>query len=478
MGAPSPPPTPGNEPLVSVVMPFFDAGSHFRESIESVLAQSWTPLELVLVDDGGTDGSEALAREYAARDPERIRVVAHEGRRNRGIGPSRAFGISQAGGEIVAFLDADDVWEPDHVADDVRLLLDHPEVDLVCGRVFEWRSWADPVARDKLTKLAFPPGSVVPPPRLLAAVLRNGGFATSPCGVMARRPALLGCLDDLAKFPGMYEDQAMNSYLQLRVATVMSGATSTWYRKHATSFSARDDVRPALPDGGRTAWLTWLRDHLGTSGVVDPEVQTLVEEGLRASLDRAQQPSVPPEEQPRIAASARSLLPGAVRRRVRSLRRRLAPPAPVPASVTAQRLERLLFRYGADVRGDVLVIGAAPPQGVCAGGTSLAVRAWPEPVPTTGPDHGLTVLPSRAYDCILALWEATAAPSGDLGFRHLRRALRPGGTLLVVVPERLSPLETAVREVFAWHEVRDDNQIHPGPPDRPMILLRAAVPVP
>src|SRR3954470_154089 len=78
-------------PVVSVVMPFQDAAPFLRDAVGSVLQQSWAALELVLVDDGGTDGSERIAHGLAAADP-RVRVVTHEGRQNRGTGPSRALG--------------------------------------------------------------------------------------------------------------------------------------------------------------------------------------------------------------------------------------------------------------------------------------------------------------------------------------------------------------------------------------------------
>ena len=97
-------------PVVSVVMPLHNSSDFMGEGVESVLRQSFADLELILVDDCSGDDSLARAREFAARD-ERIVVVAMP--ENGGGGASRNAGIARARGRYVAFLDADDLWEPD-----------------------------------------------------------------------------------------------------------------------------------------------------------------------------------------------------------------------------------------------------------------------------------------------------------------------------------------------------------------------------
>ena len=92
-------------PLVSVVVPVYDVEAYLPEALDSVLAQSHRALEVVVVDDGSTDGSGALADDYAGRDP-RVRVVHTP---NRGLGAARNVGVRHATGEILAFADSDDV---------------------------------------------------------------------------------------------------------------------------------------------------------------------------------------------------------------------------------------------------------------------------------------------------------------------------------------------------------------------------------
>jgi len=135
---PSPPPPP---PRVSVVTPIFNAAAFLAEAVESVLAQDYADFELLLVDDGSTDASTRIARDYAASDPARIRYLSHPGRANRGINAARNLGLREARGELFGFLDADDRWRPAKLAEQVALLDRHPDAGAVCGAVNYWSSW-------------------------------------------------------------------------------------------------------------------------------------------------------------------------------------------------------------------------------------------------------------------------------------------------------------------------------------------------
>ncbi|MBA2318870.1 MAG: glycosyltransferase family 2 protein [Euzebyales bacterium] len=104
-------------PAVSVVLIFYNDERFLPEAIESVLGQTYRDFELILADDGSTDGSTALARSYAQADPERVRYVEHPGHANHGISAARNLGIADVRGRFVAFLDSDDVWEPEKLAD-------------------------------------------------------------------------------------------------------------------------------------------------------------------------------------------------------------------------------------------------------------------------------------------------------------------------------------------------------------------------
>lgn len=109
----------GYEPLLSVIMPVYNAGSYFHRCIESILSQSYRKFELVLVDDGSTDGSAVLCDEYARRDS-RIIVVHTE---NSGPYQARKLGVKMSKGEMLAFSDADDWLERNALETAMRLFL-------------------------------------------------------------------------------------------------------------------------------------------------------------------------------------------------------------------------------------------------------------------------------------------------------------------------------------------------------------------
>ena len=131
-----------DRPRVSAVVIFLNEERFLGEAIASVRSQSLDGWELLLVDDGSTDASAALAREAAASEPERIRYLEHPGHANRGMSASRNLGLAATRGEFVAFLDADDVWLPERLERAVALLDAHPEAEMVYGRTQYWRSWS------------------------------------------------------------------------------------------------------------------------------------------------------------------------------------------------------------------------------------------------------------------------------------------------------------------------------------------------
>ncbi len=109
--------------MISVVIPLYNKARHIRRALDSVFAQTHHEFEVIVVNDGSTDGSEKVVGQYA--DP-RIRLVNQE---NAGGSAARNRGITEAKAELVAFLDADDEWLPDHLATVCRLATEYPE----CG---------------------------------------------------------------------------------------------------------------------------------------------------------------------------------------------------------------------------------------------------------------------------------------------------------------------------------------------------------
>jgi glycosyltransferase involved in cell wall biosynthesis len=116
---------------VSIIMPTYNAADTLVDTLDSVTAQDYPHWELLIIDDGSTDDTLALARQRAAQDA-RIHVYAYP---NRGPSAARNTGIARAKGTIIAFLDADDLWKHDKLSTHVACFNARPEVDLSFGRV-------------------------------------------------------------------------------------------------------------------------------------------------------------------------------------------------------------------------------------------------------------------------------------------------------------------------------------------------------
>src|SRR5678815_1955714 len=152
-----------SKPLVSVVAIFLNAEQFIQEAIESVFAQTYDNWELLLVDDGSSDASTAVARRYAEQYPERVCYLEHPGRQNRGASASRNLGIRHAEGEYIALLDVDDVWLPHKLEQQVAIMESQPEAAMVYGLSeywYSWTGWPEDQGRDFVYDLGVPPNTL------------------------------------------------------------------------------------------------------------------------------------------------------------------------------------------------------------------------------------------------------------------------------------------------------------------------------
>jgi hypothetical protein len=115
-----------NRPLVSVIIPTHNSGRFITHAIESVLAQSYDNYEVIVVDDGSTDGTRNRVNAYGGR----VRYVEYA---RRGIGAARNHGARLARGEWLAFLDAEDFWYPQKLESQLALADAHPSLDFITG---------------------------------------------------------------------------------------------------------------------------------------------------------------------------------------------------------------------------------------------------------------------------------------------------------------------------------------------------------
>jgi glycosyltransferase involved in cell wall biosynthesis len=261
---------------VTVVIIFLNAERFLEEAIESVLAQTFTSWELVLVDDGSTDRSPQIADQYRVQAPGRVRVVRHPDGLNRGMSASRNLGIRHAEGELVAFLDADDVWLPLKLERQVATLDANPSAALVYGPTMLWHSWdgRPEGPKDRLRTLGVPPDRLYSSPDLVLAFLRDEALPPSTCGILVRRSVAerLGGFEE--RFRTMYEDQAFLYKLCLHEPVFVTAESWDLYRQHDASASVHAEAIGWYdangPNQARREFLEWFREYAEGVGQMDP----------------------------------------------------------------------------------------------------------------------------------------------------------------------------------------------------------------
>jgi glycosyltransferase involved in cell wall biosynthesis len=111
-------------PKVSVIIPTYNCAHHLEQAIESAINQTYRDLEIIVIDDGSTDNTSQVVRKYETT----IRYIWQE---NCGVSAARNHAIKSSAGELIAFLDADDWWEPTKLAEQVSLIAKDPELCLI-----------------------------------------------------------------------------------------------------------------------------------------------------------------------------------------------------------------------------------------------------------------------------------------------------------------------------------------------------------
>jgi glycosyltransferase involved in cell wall biosynthesis len=240
----------GERPLVSAVVPVHNGERFVAEAIESVLAQTYAPLECVVVDDDSTDGTAAVLDRFGGRI---VRVASSA----RNAAAARNAGVAAARGELLAFLDADDLWEPAKIERQVELMRSDGGLGLVyCGLAF--------VGED-----GRPLGSASPPEP--AAALRNTLLSEPPFVGLAqtglvRRTAFEAC-DGFDTSMRRAEDGDLTWRLAARFRVAAVPEPLARYRHHPAQ-------KHRTPEGFEEAGRHMLGKAF-SSGLLPPDVQPL-----------------------------------------------------------------------------------------------------------------------------------------------------------------------------------------------------------
>ena len=114
--------------LISCIVPVFNGERYLKEALDSILAQTYRPLEIIVSDDGSTDGTASVVAGYGE-------CVKYLWQANAGEAAARNLGLSAAGGHFLAFLDADDLWHPEKLTRQMACFQARPELDLCVTHV-------------------------------------------------------------------------------------------------------------------------------------------------------------------------------------------------------------------------------------------------------------------------------------------------------------------------------------------------------
>jgi glycosyltransferase involved in cell wall biosynthesis len=269
-----------DKPMVSCIIIFLNGETYIAEAIESVLNQTLTDWELILVDDGSTDGATEIAKQAAAEHPDRIRYTEHPGHENRGMSASRNAGLELATGKYVAFLDADDIWLPKRLEHHTDILEQHPDVAMSMAPTLLWSSWNKNnlpsrrpwLAADIETQVGVPEMQpLLPPVAATNYLASHGAGVPGICSLTIRRDRLMevGAFED--EFRTLYEDQVMLFKIFLNFPVIATDEILDYYRQHDGSACAQVG-RVAGDNSARPRFLDWLQGYIVDMGLKDREL--------------------------------------------------------------------------------------------------------------------------------------------------------------------------------------------------------------
>jgi len=251
---------PAIQPLVSVVIPLYNGERFIAATLDSALAQDYPRVEILVVDDGSTDHSLRVAREYAARHGDRIRVLIHPGGANRGVSATRNLALAEARGEWIAFLDADDLWYPKKLSRQMAALARaaHASVCYTLSDVLrEGRGQAFIPGETRIGSHPLPED---PQDVLLQIIKVQINYIFSSVVVHAATLRDIGGFEE--NLPFQSEDRLMVARATAVGSLLCIPEVLCTYRAHESSYTASviaDRVWPAVFYDVQVRMLVWLR---------------------------------------------------------------------------------------------------------------------------------------------------------------------------------------------------------------------------
>jgi glycosyltransferase involved in cell wall biosynthesis len=273
---------------VSIIVPFYNREKFLAETIESILAQTHSNWELMLVNDGSTDRGDRIARQFISQHPEMIFLYSHPDRANRGASASRNLGVRKASGDLITFLDSDDILLPTSLEKELKAFQENPDADAVCGTLQYWFSWDKSKYRyesDFVVDLGVEVQRLYDSPQMLVHNLRSSGRKPGMGCVTVRRELVEKFTlfeDDFARGG---EDQIFWAILSLNAKVYVLEDCLLKYRQHSVSSTAgvADDGK-AIADWEK--FLSWLEKYLRENEIEDADVWSAVKASRKEIVRR------------------------------------------------------------------------------------------------------------------------------------------------------------------------------------------------
>ena len=478
-----------NEQLVSCIIIFFNAEKFLKEAIESVFSQTYENWELLLVDDGSTDGSTTIAINYAKQYPAKVRYFEHVGHQNQGMSATRNLGIRNAKGEFIAFLDADDVYLPYKLERQIPILVSHAQAGMLYGSSYYWYSWTgdpDDIQRDHVVENEDAPTiRMIQPIEFLTLFINNHILKppTSSLIVLRKLASRIGGFEETA--PNIIEDQVFIAKMSLEAPVVVVKGVFERYRQHLDSCTFIAENITGEDFKARQTYLNWLEEYLNKLKIKEAKLWKALRKKqflhrhaiLKDIIFNFRRLSVPLNKWAgkiawwilpapvhcwlgaRLYGQEYSPPPGWVR--LGSLRR-VTPISRVWGCDRGQPIdryyiERYLSTHSADIKGHVLEIGDLNYTRRFGGGrvTRSDVLNIVEGNPNATLVGDLTCaehIPSDSFDCVILTQTFQYIFDSRAAIKTLFRILKPGGAAIVTVPgiskrDALSDEDSS----YSWH---------------------------
>lgn len=267
-------------PCASIIVIFHNEIDFLEEAVESVLGQEFRDLELILFANGATPECLALASSLHERHPDRIRLLTHPDEKGHGLATTRRAGVDASRGRYVGFLDADDLWLPGKLAEQIAILDADPELGMVYGRTLIWYSWQNnPAREDFYYPLGLQPDRAYRPYEPLCVLVENRSQSPKTCNALMRREAIVQAVRQSCGFERIMEDQEQWALIMAHWPTWISSRTWALYRQRNDSLTARFDAWTESRE--RTRLLVWLRGYLQRSGLGDARLSASLRREIR-----------------------------------------------------------------------------------------------------------------------------------------------------------------------------------------------------